>query len=276
MSVKRFVLTLVMLTSWHISTAFAEGSPLTADQITQMRADQQLVRIAGDPYPPWTEGEVGVIAQSGIAVEIAQELFKRLNLKTLIVVYPFERGMQRIKEGAEDVILMVSKTKERDKFILFTTPIRHSKWIFYYLKGKNFTWSEWKDLQTYRIGYVTGNNVGKDFPAAAKKYDYNIEEVKADIFNVKKLLLGRVDIILTDLEVMQRIIQQNPKFQGKLKWHEKPVFESLYHFGISKKSVFAPMYQRINTEIQAMQEDGTFDRIFCKYDKQFKGICENN
>ena len=46
----------------------------------------------------------------------------------------------------------------------------------------------------YRIGYVTGNNVGKDFPAAAKKFNYNIEEVKADIFNVKKLLLGRLDI----------------------------------------------------------------------------------
>ena len=91
-----FALTLVILISCINSTSFAEGPPLTADQIAQLRADKKLVRIAGDPYPPWTEGEAGTIAQNGIAVEIAQELFKRLNLKTIIVVYPFERGMQRI------------------------------------------------------------------------------------------------------------------------------------------------------------------------------------
>lgn len=239
-------------------------------------AEERLVRVAGDPYPPWTEGEAGSKATGGIAVEIVEELFKRLNLKTLIVVYPFQRGMQRIKEGAEDVILMVSKTKEREKFILFTSSIRHSKWVFYYLKGKTFRWSKWKDLQGYRIGLVTGNNVGKNFPAAAKKYHYYIEEVKADVFNVKKLLLGRIDILLTDLEVMQRIIQQNPEFQGKLKWHEKPIFESFYHFGISKKSFLAPMLPRINEVLQEMKNDGTFQRIFCENKKTYQRSCESN
>ena len=61
-----------------------------------------------------------------------------------------------------------------------------------------------------------------------------------------------------------------------MKWHEKPIFESFYHFGISKKSFLAPMYQRVNIEIQAMQEDGTFDRIFCKYKKTYKKVCETN
>lgn len=239
-------------------------------------AEDRLVRVAGDPYPPWTEGAAGSKATGGIAVELAQELFKRLNLKTRIVVYPFQRGMQRIKEGAEDIILMVSKTKVREKFILFTLPIRHSEWVFYHLKGKTFSWSTWKDLQKYRIGYVTGNNIGKAFPAAAEKYKFYIEEVKADIFNVKKLLLGRIDIVITDLEVMQRIIQQNPEFQGKLKWHEKPIFESFYHFGISNKSFLAPMLPRINEVLQEMKDDGTFQKIFCQYGKKYQGSCETN
>jgi polar amino acid transport system substrate-binding protein len=238
-------------------------------------AAERVVRVAGDPYPPWIEGTEGSVATEGIAVKLAQELFKRLNLKTLIVVYPFERGIQRIKEGDEDVILMVSETEERKKFILFTPPIRHSKWVFYHRKGDDFSWNTWKDLQKYRIGYVTGNNIGQDFPAAAEKYKFYIEEVKADIFNVKKLLLGRIDIIIADLEVMQRIIQQNLDFQGKLEWYDKPIFESYYHFGISRKSFLAPMLPEINEVLQKMKRDGAFQEIFCQYEKTYQGSCES-
>lgn len=237
-------------------------------------AVERVVNVAGDPYPPWTEGEAGSKPTGGIAVELAQELFSRLNLKTRIFVYPFERGMQRIKDGDEDIILMVSKTEEREKFLLFTPPIRHSKWVFYHLKDSAFSWRDWKDLQKYRIGYVTGNNIGKDFPAAAAKYNFYIEEVKADVFNVKKLLLGRIHVAITDLEVMQRIVQQNPEFQGKLEWYDKPIFESFYHFGISKKSFLAPMLLRINTVLQEMKDDGTFQKIFCQYGKTYRESCE--
>ena len=185
-------------------------------------AEERLVRVAGDPYPPWTEGEAGSQAIGGIAVEIAEELFRRLEMDIRVIVYPFKRGLERIEHGEEDVILMLSKTKERENNILFTSPIRHSKWVFYYLKGKTFRWSKWEDLQTYRIGLVTGNNVGKDFPTAAEKYHFNIEKVKADIFNADKLLLGRVDIVLADLEVMQRIINRTLNFKESLNGMKRP------------------------------------------------------
>jgi len=32
-------------------------------------ADERVVRIAGDPYPPWTEGAAGSKPTGGIAVE---------------------------------------------------------------------------------------------------------------------------------------------------------------------------------------------------------------
>jgi polar amino acid transport system substrate-binding protein len=239
-------------------------------------AEERVVRVAGDPYPPWTEGEAGSKATGGVAVEIVQQLFDRLGMKTLTVVYPFERGMQRIKDGSEDVILMVSKTQEREAFISFTPPIRNSRWVFFHLKEKDFQWTQWEDLKPYRIGYVTGNNVGKEFPAAAEKYNYYIEEVKADIFNARKLLLGRIDIALTDVEVMQRIIELNPEFQNKLDWNEKPVFESFYHLGISKKSFLAPMLPKIKEVLEQMKGDGTFQEIFCKYGKEYQGSCEGD
>jgi polar amino acid transport system substrate-binding protein len=240
-------------------------------------AQARQIRVAGDPYPPWAEGEVGSKPTGGIAVEIVEELFRRLNMETDVNIYPFKRGLERIEHGEEDVILMVSRSKERDEYMLFTLPIRRVKFVFYYPADlENFDWKDWKDLQTYNIGTVTGQNIGEDWKDAIKKYNLKVEEVKSDVFNVDKLLLERLDIIATDHEVMQRIINNNPQYQGKLKWHQKPIFESINNIGISKKSFLAPILPKINGTLQEMKSDGTFDRIFCAYKKIYRASCENN
>jgi polar amino acid transport system substrate-binding protein len=240
-------------------------------------AKERQVRIAGDPYPPWTEGEVGAKPTGGIAVEIVEELFRRLNMEALVNIYPFRRGLERIKHGEEDVILMVSRSKEREEYMLFSLPIRHVKFIFYYHSDlENFQWGDWKDLQPYNIGSVTGYNIGEDWKDAITRYNLRVEEVKTDVFNIEKLLLGRIDILVTDHEVMQSIIRQNPKYQGTLKWHEKPVFESVNNLGVSKKSFLAPTLPKINEVLQEMKDDGTFDRIFCAHDKIYEASCEDN
>lgn len=240
-------------------------------------AEERLVRVAGDPYPPWTEGEAGSPSTGGIAVEIVEELFRRLNMDTRVIVYPFKRGLDRIKHGEEDVILMVSRSTEREQYMLFSHPIRYVRFVFFHsVELVDFEWSDWEDLKPYRIGSVTGYNIGDEWKEAIRKHDLQVEEVKTDVFNIRKLLLGRIDIAVTDGEVMQRLVEENPDYQGKLSWHEKPVFESVNNLGISKKSSLAPMLPRINEVLTEMKEDGTFQRVFCRYGKTYQGSCENN
>jgi polar amino acid transport system substrate-binding protein len=271
MKVTKAVMTLMILIFCVSVSAFSEEK-LPENQMT---VEKRLVRVAGDPFPPWTIGSAGSKPTGGIAVEIVEELFRRLNLKTRVVIYPLKRGLQRIKEGDEDVVLMVSKSKEREEYMLFTHSIRYARFVFYYpAKLKNFEWHEWKDLQPYMIGSVTGYNYGQEWKDAVKKYNLKVEEVKTDNFNIDKVLLGRIDIILGDSENMQEIIQQNPKYHGKLKWHKKPVFESVNNFGVSKKSFLAPMMPKINEVLQEMKDDGTFRKIFCAHKKSFRGSCE--
>ena len=111
---------------------------------------------------------------------------------------------------------------------------------------------------------------------AIAKHDLKVGEVKTDIFNIEKLLLGRIDIFVTDHEVMQRTIEQNPKYQGKLKWNENPVFESVNNLGISKKSFLTAHLPEIDKVLEEMKADGTFDKIFCAYDKVYRAGCKND
>ena len=264
-------------TSLKIRESILVAVVLLANTVSDSFGEERTVRVAGDPYPPWALGEAGSKPTGGIAVEIVEELFRRLKLKTAVHVYPFKRGIERIKHGEEDVILMVSRSEERERFMLFTTSIRHVRFVFYYpADSGGFDWGDWKDLQPYRIGSVAGYNIGEAWKAAVEDYELQVEEVKTDTFNIEKLLLGRIDILLTDHEVVERLIAQNPAYQGKLTWHEKPVFETVNNLGISKKSFLAPMLPEINTVLQRMKDDGTFQRIFCTYGKTYSGSCENN
>lgn len=237
--------------------------------------EPQLVKVAGDPYPPWALGEENMDAKGGIAVDIVAELSNRLGLQSRAVVYPFKRGLERIKNGEEDLILMVSRSAEREQFMSFTVPIREVRFVFYHLtEMRDFGWDQWSDLKPYRIGIVTGQNIGDEWKSAIKEHDLKVEEVKADTFNIEKLLLGRVDIIVADQEVMQRIIEDNAQYHGRLTWFQRPVFESVNNLGISKKSFLATRLSEINDVLETMKADGTFHRIFCAYGKSFQGTCE--
>ena len=173
------------------------------------------------------------------------------------------------------MILMVSRSAEREQFMLFTVPIREVRFVFYHrAEMRDFRWDQWSDLEPYRIGAVTGQNIGDEWKKAMEEHDLKVEEVKADKFNIEKLLLERVDIIVADQEVMQRIIDENPPYQGKVTWFEKPVFESVNNLGISKKSFLAPRLDEINEVLERMKADGTFQQIFCAYGKTFQGTCE--
>ena len=241
---------------------------------TALAAQDQVVRVAGDPYPPWSVGEAGAKPSGGIAFELTRELFRRMGLDTTEFIYPFKRGLQRIEDGEEDVILMVSYSEERDKFMLFSPPIREVRFVFYYPADMgDFDWGKWQDLKQYRIGAVTGYNVGDEWPKAIQTHGLKVEEVKTDIFNMKKMLAGRIDLFLTDHEVMQRTIEDNPEFQGKFKWHPRPVYESVNNLGISRKSFLASRMAEIERTMNEMKKDGTFQQVFCKYGKAYSGAC---
>ncbi len=238
-------------------------------------AQEQVVRVAGDPYPPWSIGEAGARPEGGIAFEITRELFGRMGLETSEFVYPFKRGIQRIKDGEEDVILMVLQNEERDKFMLFTPPVRDVRFVIFYPAARaDFDWNGWQDLKPYRIGTVSGYNMGDDWSKAIEQQGLRVEEVKTNIFNMKKMLAGRIDLFITDYEVMLRIIEENPEYQGKFKWHPKPVFESINNLGISKRSFLVSRKAEIDATLRQMQQDGTFQSIFCKYGKSYSGDCE--
>jgi len=223
---------------------------------------ETVVKISSDPWEPWVLGEEGKAATGGIAVDVAEELFRRLELKAETVIYPYERCIHQMKTGERDVLLMVKKTPEREAYMLFSDVAATDPQLIYYApdRMKDFSWNDWVDLKPYTVGGVQGFNYG-DFEGAAKEHRIKTELTASDAQNIKKLLNGRVDLIILNRATALFYMAENPEKKGKLKAATKVISNAQFHFGVSKKGGATALLPKMNAALRDMKADGTLDKL---------------
>ncbi len=214
-------------------------------------------------WPPW---EIAYDADKenvtgGLAVELAEELFSRLDIRLTLRTVPWKRALLRIEKGQSDLIPMVAQNPERARYMLFTLPIHTTPVLFVYSTDrlKKFEWNRWEDLKPFRIGIIRGYFYGNPWNKAVKEHGLAFEEVTHDTINIRKLLTGRVDLVAL-FYVGPNMLNDFPG-RDKLRFAGKPIHKNILHFGISKKSFLAARLCEINKTIQEMKDDGTFKKI---------------
>ena len=162
---------------------------------------------------------------------------------------------------------MLTKTPEREKYMVFSEGILRDPYCLYYSMERfhSFEWNNWEDLKNYTIGVVNGFNYGKKFEDAVRKYNIKTEAVPKDIMNVEKLVKGRLDLIILNKRNASSIMLQNSEFKEKINASEKIIYESHYKFAFSKKSAFVSRIPEINEIIREIRMDGTLERILKEY-----------
>lgn len=225
--------------------------------------DAKTVKITCDPWPPWIESQDGVNPTGGIFFLITKEVFRRAHLAYTIEIVPFQRCLYQLRTGKRDVMLMVSRTPEREEFMEFSDIVINDPYYLYYCteRIRSFEWTAWKDLENRTIGVVSGFNYGTAFLDASKEFNIRTDGSSTDVQNIRKLLKGRFDFIILNKANADRIAQQYPGFMDTVRRSEKVLHEGHYRFAFSKKSPFLPVLPRINSILQEIRSDGTLERI---------------
>lgn len=247
---RRRIATWIILIASHLLVSFP------------ILATNDSIKISADPWEPWVLGRDGELASGGIAIELSKELFSRMKLPIEINIYPYKRCIAQMVNGERDVLLMVKKTREREKHMLFSDVIVEDPQLIYYTTDriKHFEWNEWEDLKGYSIGGVLGFNYGY-LHTAARKFDLPIELVSNDSLNIKKLFAGRLNFILLSQSTARHYLSQHPEHRHKLKAASKPVANAKFYFGISKKGKAIKHLNLINKHLNKIKEDGTLEKI---------------
>lgn len=224
-------------------------------------SDNRTITISSGEWIPFTGQK---LKNGGFCTYILQ---KALSGYALNIEYmPWKRAMLMAKNGEFDATPCWIPAPQRDEDFIFTDPIMVQKKVFFHRKDLRFDWYTLNDLKPYKIGAALGYSYGEELDKAFKQGDLNVEFVVEDTMNLRKLMLGRIDLYPIELLVGYTILfKEFPAPQVNLITnHPKEVTRSTYHLLISKQidpERARRIEQDFNAGMERLRENGEMAEI---------------
>ncbi|WP_345773708.1 transporter substrate-binding domain-containing protein [Shewanella sp. Isolate8] len=218
-----------------------------------------LVSVSND-YPPFYSAN---LPSQGVIFHLAQAVFQHAGYPMAHRYYPFARAKAIMKKGGADVILGVWYRPSREEWIAFSAPLLSVNVVLYKRVDSQIAFNTMADLRQYRIGIGRGYANPEAFQNAALK----TEAASSDKVNLKKLLAGRIDLVLIGEDVAQYLIAQSgDQFKDKFEVVGEPLSVELFHLGLSRS---LPHYQEVlddfNRSLTEMAQSGEVNRILSEH-----------
>lgn len=216
-------------------------------------------------YPPYIK--IDNTSYSGMAVEIINESFSRMNQKKSFVLYPIARSLNALEEGEIDGFFSIKKTPEREKTLIFPKEYLFSQdYVFFINKDSFYKYDgSFNSIRNLKIGVVNAVSYGSIFDTAVKnKILKNLDYANNFESSFKKLMTKRIDIMICSKMV-------GIEFIKKLGLENKvvisgPIVETTYSYiAFSNKKEYINLADSFDKAIQKMRKDGTLKRIQQKY-----------
>ena len=231
------------------------------------RAGENELVYAITHWPPQMVVEDSLC--SGIDVEILKIIAERLNIRFDFRPCPWKRCLLDIENGIADITSSLSKTPEREEYMIFIEPpyITNTTIAFYVKKGEGIRIQKYEDLRSLRIGVTLGDVY---FPRFDEDSNLEKEAVDTAIQNFKKLKLGRIDTFVNmAMQADYRIATEG--YSGLF---EKASFRYSInkdgYFAISKKSTHAANIAKFNDIMRQMVSEGEIQIIENRYFESLK------
>lgn len=221
---------------------------------------KQNFRLTTAIYPPYNYYDEQV---KGLNVEIIKAAFSAVNYQVTVDILPFGRALLYAKQGKYDGVTLWH-SKQRMQWFEFSQPFTQSELIFFKRKSLSVNYGNFADISPYTIGTVQKYAYPKSF---TQNTQLSLAKVLTDEQNIKKLVLGRIDLALIDKRMAQFIMQKHyPK--------QRATFDSAgtltnedYYLAVSKNTDnYLEKLAAFNQGLAIIQANGTLAKITKKYD----------
>jgi len=222
----------------------------------------------GNTYPPFFEQDQNG-NWSGLSIETAEKLLTEAGCKPVYKSLPFPRALKDMERGAIHMMLNLTATDERKKFVNFVGPQLDETVVLVVRKDTKLKIASLDDLKNLPkpIGVERGKVYGKAFEkmrANDRKFQQRLEEV-TEVNQLERMLLnGRISGFLGyGYNVFYRL-KTDPDYRH-FTVHPHPVNQDWVYFGFSKKSVSAGTLKRLQDAFERLEAAGAFEKIRQRY-----------
>ncbi|MDE2427564.1 MAG: transporter substrate-binding domain-containing protein [Burkholderiales bacterium] len=179
---------------------------------TNVPAPARLMQLATLEWAP----NVGShLPDEGITSAVVKAAAALAGMDVDIHYSPWSRAMQvGLGDPAYAGYFPAFYLPERDKTCYFSGALGHTVVGFASLQEKNFHWKSFADLHGLTVGVVQDYANGEEFDALIKKHTIKTDTAPSDVSNLRKLLAGRVDVLVISKEVLRYLLITEPTLQA--------------------------------------------------------------
>jgi len=219
-------------------------------------------------FPPMeytdTDGKV-----KGIAVEMVTYIMNQLGHTVYIKAYPWTRALDMVQEGNADAIFTAYKTPEREELLDYCTQALLPQVVYFYKKkGSDITFDgNLEALKGKRIGVVSTISYGNKFDQS--KTTLRVEKVNQLEQNFQKLLLGRIDLVISNVYTGEYTIRKLGLGDEIMRVLQE--IESIASYvAFSKKRNLIDLRDQFDRQIIELKNSGEYSKILSKFGVDIK------
>jgi polar amino acid transport system substrate-binding protein len=200
----------LLLFALPVNSAGAIDAPLT-------------VSMAVHEYPP-------LIGQNlpfgGLLTRIVNEAFAVTGTKTAIEYVPNNRAISGVMMGIYDGSYGWAHAPDRDQKLMYSSNAIYTfRMVFFQRHGEQYPWQVLADLRSPRIGATLGNHYSNEFSMLEAAGTLRVDYANDDVSNMKKLILGRIDLFPMEETSGQYLINEafTPAEREKLSFQNNTI-----------------------------------------------------
>ncbi|MCH4293413.1 transporter substrate-binding domain-containing protein [Shewanella sp. 3B26] len=217
-----------------------------------------LTLVATDLPPFYSD----TLVDKGPVAHLVMQALARRGYRVELKFYPFIRATALIKAGKADAIIGLWYRREREAWAEYSAPLQSVEIGFLARKDAQIAFAELGELK----GRLIGISRGYANPPAIAANGLRTEEADSDETNLRKLLLGRVDMIVISRHVATYLIEHgSAEYRGQFEFVGDVLATEVFHLGVAKnRDAPKQLVKDFNQAIEEMQKDGSMTAILSK------------
>jgi polar amino acid transport system substrate-binding protein len=195
----------------------------------------------------------------GIGADTVRELMKRAGIDYTIALLPWKRAYTAALERSDACVFSTTRTPEREPLFKWIGPIGEADWVLMGRAGRKLRLNSLEDARGYRIGTYNGD--ARDQYLRAR--GFKVDPAPNDLINPRKLMADRIDFWAAS-------IRRGSSTLARMGYGDQIVpvlvFNRIRVYLACNRGVPDALAARMNGALEAIERDGTLQRIVHRYD----------
>lgn len=217
---------------------------------------EQLV-VVGNHAPPYRIFLDS--SSSGLYVDTAKVLAKRLGVSLRFEAVPFKRALFMMEHGQADMMLGPNRTPEREQYMLYLDASLPAEAKALYVLPQSPRIRQYEDLKGLHVAVISGNRYSPRFDNDESIFK---EPVSGYLQALGKVETGRNDVAVIPEMLGDYLVRKNGMNVVKSPYR---IAGRRCYFTLSRKSPFMLHSQTLEDVLRTLIHDGTFETIEASY-----------